>query len=147
MRPQSIQLFEKVFFAGFVIGLVNLFLSWNQVNAMVDDPRLQAAGVADGILIFGVVMGTLIPLLLWYFIARRASNVAKWVFVVLTAIGVFGFVSSLADPAMPKGAILIGSAVATALNVFAAWLLFKPDTKAWLESKGQAGPADPTTFD
>ncbi|HUQ13009.1 MAG TPA: hypothetical protein VM055_01885 [Novosphingobium sp.] len=147
MRPPSIQLFEKVFFAGFVIGLINLVLSWDQVNAMVADPRLQEAGVANGILIFGVVMGVVIPLLLWYFIARRASNVAKWIFVVLTAIGVFGFVSSLADPAMPKNAMLIGSAVSTALNVFAAWLLFKPDAKAWLDSRGAAGTTDPTTFE
>ena len=147
MRPPSIQLFEKVFFAGLIIGLINLAVSWNQVNAMVADPRLQEAGVANGVLLFGAVMGTVIPLLLWYFIARRASNVAKWIFVVLTAVGVFGFVSSIANPAMPKDAMLIGSVLSTALNVFAAWLLFKPDAKAWLESRGTEGTSDPTTFE
>ena len=42
---------------------------------------------------------------------------------------------------------MIGGFVATALQVFAAWLLFKPDAVAWLESKGANGPGDPDTFD
>ena len=77
MRPKSIELFEKVYLGAIALGLVNTFLSWSQVNAMLADPRMQSAGVGNGTLVFGVVVGVLIPILLWYFIARRASNVAK----------------------------------------------------------------------
>lgn len=147
MRPQSIELFEKVYLGAIAIGLVNTFLSWSQVSAMLDDPRMQAAGMGTGTLMFGLVVGILIPLLLWYFIARRASNVAKWIYVVLTALGLFGFLSSLANPLVPKGLVTVLGLAAVALQVFAAWLLFKPDSVEWLESKGANGPGDPTTFD
>ena len=146
MRPQSIELFEKVYLGAIALGLVNTFLSWNQVNAMLDDPRMQAAGVGSGTLMFGLIVGILIPLLLWYFIARRASNVAKWIFVVLIALGLFGFLSSLANPLVPKGLLTVIGAATVALQVYGAWLLFRPDAVAWLDSKGAIGPGDPDTF-
>ncbi|QGN55113.1 hypothetical protein GKE62_11670 [Novosphingobium sp. Gsoil 351] len=147
MRPQSIELFEKVYLGAIVIGLINTALSWSQVNAMLNDPRAQAAGLGTGTLVFGVFVGVLIPLLLWYFVARRASNVAKWIYVVLTALGLFGFLSSLANPLVPKGLVTLLGALAVLLQVYGAWLLFRPDAVAWLESKGVDGPGDPKTFD
>ena len=147
MRTRSIELFEKVYLGAIAIGLVNTFLSWSQVNAMLDDPRMQAAGMGSGTLLFGLVVGILIPLLLWYFIARRASNVAKWIYIVLTALGLFAFLSSLANPLVSKGLVTILGAAAVGLQVYGAWLLFRPDAVAWLESKGAKGPGDPGTFD
>ena len=147
MRPRSIELFEKVYLGAIAIGLVNTFLSWSQVNAMLDDPRMQAAGMGSGTLLFGLVVGILIPLLLWYFIARRASNVAKWIYIVLTALGLFAFLSSLANPLVSKGLVTILGAAAVGLQVYGAWLLFRPDAVAWLESKGAKGPGDPGTLD
>lgn len=147
MRPQSIELFEKIYLGAIALGLLNTFLSWGQVNALLDDPNVKAAGMGSGTLLFAVAVGVLIPLLLWYFIARRASNVAKWIYVVLTAIGVFGFLSSLANPMVPKGLISIIGAVTMAMQIYAAWLLFRPDAVAWLEGKGASGTGDPKPFD
>ena len=147
MRPQSIELFEKVYLGAIAIGLINAVLSWSQVDAMLADPRMQAAGLGTGTLVFGLIVGILLPLLLWYFIARRASNVAKWIYVVLTALGLFGFLSSLANPMVPKGLITLLGAAAVGLQVYGAWLLFRPDAVAWLDSKGSDGPGDPKTFD
>ena len=146
MRPQSIELFEKVYLGAIAVGLVNTLLSWSQVNAMLADPRMQAAGVGSGTLVFGLIVGILIPLLLWYFIARRASSVAKWIYIVLTAVGLFAFLSSLANPLVLKGLVTILGAATVALQVYGAWLLFRPDAVAWLESKGADGPGDPDTF-
>ena len=146
MRPQSIELFEKVYLGAIAVGLVNTFLSWSQVNAMLADPRMQAAGVGSGTLVFGLVVGILIPLLLWYFIARRASSAAKWIYIVLTAVGLFAFLSSLANPLVLKGLVTILGAATVALQVYGAWLLFRPDAVAWLESKGADGPHGPDTF-
>ena len=147
MRPKSIELFEKVYLGAIAVGLVNTFLSWSQVSAMLNDPRMKAVGMGSGTLMFGLVVGILIPLLLWYFIARRASNVAKWIYVALTALGLFGFLSSLANPLVPKGLVTVLGLTAVGLQVYGAWLLFRPDAMAWLESKGANGPGDPTTFD
>jgi hypothetical protein len=147
MRPKSIEMFEKVYLGAIAIGLVNTVISWSQVSAILDDPRMQAVGMGSGTLIFGVVVGMLIPLLLWYSIARRASNVAKWIYVVLTALGLFGYLSSLANPLVPKGLITVLGLVTVGLEVYAAWLLFRPDAAAWLESKGADGPGDPTDFE
>ena len=146
MRPHSIVLFEKLYLAAIVIGILNTVLSWSQVNAMIADPRIQAAGMGSGTLMFGLIVGLLIPILLWYFIARRASNVAKWIYVVLTALGLFGFLTSLANPMASKGLIMLLGAVAMVLQLYAAWLLFRPDAVAWLDSKGASGPPDPDTF-
>ena len=133
MRPQSIETFEKVYLGAIVIGIVNTVLSWSQVDKMMNDPRIQAAGVGTGTLIFGVFVGLLIPLLLWYFIARRSSSVAKWIYVVLTALGLFGFLSSLANPLVPKGLVTALGAVAVVLQVFGAWLLLRSDAMTWLD--------------
>ena len=102
-----------------------------------------AAGVGTGTLAVGVVIGILVPLLLWYFIARRASNVAKWIFVVLTAVGLLGFLSALANPMVPKGLVTLLGAAGTGLQVYGAWLLFRPDAAAWLDAKGADGAGDP----
>lgn len=147
MRPPSIILFEKVFLAAIVLGLVNSLLFWGSMTEVLDDPAMKAAGMGTGFMLFSVLIGTAISLLLWYFIARRASNVAKWIFVVILALGVFGMVANLTNPAVPKGAQLVGGFVSLLLQLYAGWLLFKPDAKAWLESRGTEGASDPSVFD
>ena len=147
MRPQSIELFEKVYLGSIALGLVNTALSWGALTASLKTVGDGAMKMGPGVMVGSIVIGLVISLLLWFFVARRASSVAKWIFVVITAIGVFGVLSSLANPLAPKGLTMIGGMIATALQVFAAWLLFKPDAVAWLESKGANGPGDPSTFD
>ena len=145
-RPASIVLFEKLYIATIVIGLIGVALSWNTLNEAVTNQPGVSASVGSGILIGAMIFGFLIPILLLYFIARRASNIAKWVFVVLTAFSVYSFIATLSNPMMPKGLFLAVNVVSLILTLYCAWLLFKPDAKAWLDSKGAEGPADPDTF-
>ena len=144
MRPHSIILFEKVFLAAVALGIVNSLLSWGTMTAMLDDPAMRAAGMGSGFIVFSLVIGTIISLLLWYFIARRASNVAKWIYVAIIALGVLTMVVNFANPAIPKGLYLIGALIVLVLELYAGWLLFRPDAKVWLESRGTEGAADPT---
>ncbi len=146
-RPPSIILFEKVFFASIVISVITLALSWNRMVSTAVAQRPGIAEAAPSVMLVGAAIGIGIPILLWYFIARRASNVAKWIFVVLTAISIFSFVSSIANPMIPGTLMIVVGAVTTALQVFAAWLLFKPDARAWLESRGVEGRSDSHTID
>lgn len=146
-RPASIVLFEKLYAAVIVIGVIGVVLSWNSLSAMAEAQPGVSGSVGSGILIGALIFGFLVPLLLLYFIARRASNIAKWIFVLLTAFGVYSFIATLSNPMVPKGLLLVVNAVSLVLTLYCAWLLFKPDAKAWLESKGADGPADPTTFE
>ena len=71
----------------------------------------------------------LIPLLLGYFISRQASNIAKWILVVMTLLGLLfvnldaGQLGSLAG---------IASLTVTILQLVAIVLLFRADARAWL---------------
>ena len=147
MRPKSIELFEKVYWGGTLLGLVIAILNWGNVTATLNTPDAKALGMGSGFLIGAIVFNLIISLLVWYFVARRASNVAKWIYVVLTAIALLMMLSSLADPSLTSGLPLAGNLVAIGLQLYCAWLLFRPDAVAWLESKGADGPGDPSTFD
>jgi hypothetical protein len=137
MRPPSIVLFEKVFLASIVVGILNTVLSWSLVFKAAENPALRATGIGESLVITSVLIGILLPLLLWYFIARRASTIAKWIYVVLTAFGLLAMVQALTATRIPGSLPLILSALALALQIYAAWLLFKPDAKAWFA--GESG--------
>ena len=144
MRPQSIELFDKVYLGALAISLISVALSWSE-TVREFDARVPGSGAA--LAAGAMAIGFAISLLIWWLIARRASNPAKWVLVVLTAIGLFGFLSSLFLPTVPKDLNFAVSTVTNLLSVYAAWLLFRPDAVAWLETKGADGPGDPKTFD
>ena len=144
MRPQSIELFEKVYLGALAISLISVALSWSE-TVLEFDARLPGNGAAFAA--GAMAIGFALSLLLWWLIARRASNPAKWVLVVLTAIGLFMFLSSLFLPTVPKDLNFAVSTVTNLLGVYAVWLLFRPDAVAWLDSKGIDGPGDPATFD
>ena len=146
-RPASIVLFEKLYIAVIVIGVIGVVLSWNSLNAMAASQPGVSASAGSGILIGALIFGFLIPLLLLYFIARRASNVAKWIFVVLTAFGVYSFLATLSNPMVPKGLLLAANLVSLVLTLYCAWLLFRPDAKAWFETKGVDARGDTTTLE
>jgi formate hydrogenlyase subunit 3/multisubunit Na+/H+ antiporter MnhD subunit len=138
MRPKSIVNFERVVLLWILVGLVNAWLQWNHLVA-----QMAAAHLGPNVIIIGQGISILINLLLLWFIAHRGSPVAKWIYVVLAAIGlvfgIIGLVRNLDMGAMPLAVtILQYLLVASAL-----WLIFQPDSKAWF-SEGR-GP-DPDAF-
>ena len=147
MRPKSIELFEKIYLGTVTFSFVIAVFNWVNVSATLETPELKALGAGSNLLIGIMALSLIFSLLIWYFIARRASNITKWIYVVVTGIGLFGVIGSLANPLTPKGILLVGNIVVVALQLYAAWLLFKPDAAEWLESKGASGPGDPSTFD
>ena len=148
MRPQSIKLFEKVYLASIAIGLVEVAVGWQRLIAETLEPLASVAeGTRQGLLIASVVLVFGILLLLWFLVARKASNVAKWILVALMALGAFSILKETFDSAVSKDLGFALNAVSTLLGLYAMWLLFRPDAAAWLESKGADGPGDPETFD
>ena len=144
MRPQSIDLFEKVYFGAIASSLLVLVPTWSN-TVLRFESRVPGSGVRLAAGAFAISFA--FSLLLWWLISRRASNLAKWVVVVLTAIGLFGFLSSLFMATVPKDFNFAVSTATNLLSAIAAWLLFRPDAVAWLECKGENGPGDPSTFD
>ena len=130
MRPTSIVLFERLFLLSLAIALVNGFLQYDALVAQVgNDPALAQLGWGSGAILVVMAISLLIPLLLWYFIARRASNIAKWILVVMTLLGLL-FVNL--DPGQLGSLAGIASLAVTILQLVAIVLLFRADARAWL---------------
>lgn len=144
MRPKSIRIFDWLFLASLLLSLVNSARSYSAITGRFrSDPALAAvAGVGRPFFIISLAIGLGISLALWYFISRRASNVAKWILFAFTAFGVLSVVRNLQQP-MFGGGVMAGMIALTALQVVAVFFLFRPDAVAWLEGKA---PVDPDVF-
>ncbi len=137
-RPPSIVNFERCYLGALLVAAVNSALNWQRMMAV---PAVAQAQVAIGSWYVPVTtaLGYLIPLILWYFAARRASVVAKWIVVVLFGLGVLGLAAGLAMGTMSAGLGGVLSVVSFVLNAVAVWLLFRPDARAWF---GETAAAD-----
>jgi hypothetical protein len=141
MRPPSIIMFERLFLASLALSLVGFALSYEvMLEEFAREPGMAELGLGSGFVLGIVAVSYAVYLLLWFLIARRASNVAKWILVVLLALSVISLVGLFAGPW--DWMALTGLAV-YALEIAAAVYLFRPDAAAWL--RGNA--VDPTAFD
>lgn len=131
-KPPSIARFEQFYWASVFLGLLNTALNWNNSQALLAANPILAN--ATWFLPLTQAIGLAIAVLLWFFIVRRPSVVAKWVQVVFAAFGVFGLLSALfllATARTPIGMQAIIGVIANILYILAAVMLFKPDAKAW----------------
>jgi hypothetical protein len=127
-RPNSIIWFERLYLGSMLLGLVNSALTWSTVTERIATTP-GAAMLGSGFLIGSVVFGIVINVLLWYFIARRGSNVARIIMTVLFAIGVIGFITMFFQPLpFSMKAVPIISFILQSIAVF---LLWRPDAKPW----------------
>ena len=144
LRPRSIINFERCYLGSLLLGFVTLALTWNtQIEALQRTPATAQMG--DNFiytsLLGGITLGAVITLLLWYFAARRASVVAKWIIVVFFALGALSLLRQLAAGTIPSGLGGVLSIANFVLQAVAVWLLFKPDAKAWFATRGASADA------
>ncbi len=128
MRPPSIVNFERVVLLGLALGVLSSFLTWDDTVAAV-----SATGMGSGTVIAIQAVTIALYLILLWFISRKGSPVAKWIYVVISvislAIGLAGF-----GQIMKSGALqLILTLAQYALALVSLWLLFRPDAKAYFE--------------
>ena len=130
MRPRSIALFEVFYLGALALAVVNAVTSWSRNAALIH--RSGADTMVAGYQYWTTGLGLLIPLLLWYFVARRASLIAKWIVVVLFAVGALslGYVIVIGRLANGFGGVL--AAVAFVFQALAVVMLFRSDARAWL---------------
>jgi len=134
-QPKSIERFEQIFFLSLVVSLVMFVLNWDQSTAVAQQNPAAAAFVIPMVIGFAII-GYGISILLWFLIARRGSEVAKWIYVVLFALGALGALAGVlmsGRPGVPTPSVLVrvGQIVNLVLGVAAVWFLFQPDTRPW----------------
>lgn len=133
MRPRSIRLFDGLFGAAFALTVISAILLW---PVFVEQARVQAQaarlgdGAIAGIVAGGIGLSALIMLLLWYFVARARSTIAKWLTVLFAAYSAYATFAPLAGGAALGTATAL-SIVTTLLIVVATGFLFAADARTW----------------
>ena len=142
MRPASIVMFERIFLASLVLSVVSFVIGYDAMSEqMANEPALQQLGIGSGFMIGGMVVSLAIYLLLWYFIARQASNIAKWILVVFTGLGIASLVYAFATVGITGELNELLSLAYYALGVAAVAFLFKPDAETWFKGEWKTDPA------
>jgi uncharacterized membrane protein len=135
MRPQSITTFERLYLAGIAVSIVGFVLDFNKLaGATVSGTPVNPAIVIAG---FGISIA--IYLLLWFLVAKKASNIARWVVVVVFILGLAGLPVALSPP---FGLTKVLSLLLTALHFAAIVFLFRKDASDWLAQKGNSSTGE-----
>lgn len=130
MRPSSIIWFERLYLLSLILGTLHGIFFFDETVAQIEsDPGMGALGMGAGFAIIIMTVTFLFSLLFWYLIARKGSNLAKWVLVVLTVVGLLFVPSSMAQMATINQAVTL---ILTLLNLFAIAFLFRKDARDWL---------------
>jgi hypothetical protein len=98
MRPESIRQFDYFYLGSIAVAVANIIYQLSQLGpaflgmgAFGGRETVEATalpvGLTIAIIVVSVTLAAVIPLVLWYFASRKASQVARWLVVVL---GVFG---------------------------------------------------------
>ena len=148
MRPYSMTVFDRIYWAMIVIGLLGGAVNWQAaMTTITTNPGLGMLGngAVMGILIGSVLLGLVINVLLWYFISRRVSNTARWIWVVLAAIGLPGslriiFAGNTQITLPGAGRAIV--AINIVLQIAAAVMLFRAESRAWFARGGAAVDID-----
>ncbi|HEX7849115.1 MAG TPA: hypothetical protein VF485_05210 [Sphingomonas sp.] len=129
-RPKSIRLFELFYLGSVLVGAVNTAMTWAETSASAEALQVQQM-LGQWFLPLSTVFLYTLWLLLWYFTARFASNVARWVVVVFYLLALVGFVFTLGVGATPAGLPLALSGASLVLTTVAVFFLFRRDAMAW----------------
>lgn len=129
LRPTSIIWFERFLLTALAIDATNNLASWNSLST-----NLVAKGMSPNaiLLLLMCLAAPTVGLLFWYFVARRASNLARWILTILVVLGGIGFVAVLLHrDAGDQPGILFIAALAELLKVLAVALLFTEKSAGW----------------
>jgi len=131
-RPSSIINFERFFWASMAFSIATVIFAW---------PDIQAESVKSGstIAITAVVLQVLIfggiSVGFWYGIARRASNVVRWIYVIWMGFSSASTLYGLAEGQGIQDSAVAISLVSTALTIASMVFLFRSDAVSWLTRK------------
>lgn len=128
MRPKSIQLFERLYLASIVLTLIATALGWDALMRGATIPGAEGAASAVAGIAIGVVV--LVQLIIWYFVARGGSVIAKWAAVVFLLLNLWG-IDATAQLAMNGSLPSVLTIAARIVELVAIVMLFRADAKPW----------------
>ena len=137
-RPASIRWFERLAYLSIALSVANSMIvhaAMRQISPDLPDGRRGAVLVL-------MIVTVLVYIPLIRLAAHRASNVARWVLVVLLGIHLFGLfnVSAILDYGGPSVPIAL---VQFPLSAILIGLLFRADSRRWFRD---GRPVDPEIF-
>ena len=139
MRPESVIMFERLFLLSLAVSAGSALVGYDEMmRAVTGDPAMQRLGLGSGFLLGAMAASFAIYLLLWYLIAHKSSNIAKWILIVLVAIGLATVPMSLTGALTTP--LLLNLAV-YALEVASLVYLFRADARAWFRGETRSDPA------
>jgi len=133
MRPESIRWFERVYVGRIIVSLALGIYGWRWLHSLHAGPALHTF---ISLRILATATGLLLNLLLLYFIGRRASAVAKWIFVVLAVLMVVPVIQTVIAPNFLPAALKMGPLFGVGLDFTMIMLLFQPDSRDWFARRG-----------
>jgi hypothetical protein len=136
-RPASILWFERLVLLSIAIGIAGVYLQWDEAIATV-----EGGGFGPGFVLVVIAGGYGLLLLLLWLIAWRASNVARWIYVVVSALGFLGLIDVASFRAQVNLIFALGLADYL-LSAITLWLLFRADARNWFAGRR---PVDPDIF-
>jgi hypothetical protein len=135
VRPQSIILFERLYIASILLSLIGALGMMQALPTIAPNIPPGAAAFIPTVVIGSALFGLAIGLLLLYFVARRGSDVARWIFVAFFLFALVGLVRRTfghSPITLPLWLNTI-SLVQILLHAGCVWLLFRPDSKIWFK--------------
>ena len=143
MRPKSIVRFEQAYLASIAMWGLNTALGWGKQIRMIESgfakmPEMVPLGRA--LLIGFTLFALCLWLLLWYFTARQASEVTKWIVTAFFALSAVWLPFTLAG-FETTGLLPVALNIVTfALTAAAVWMLFRPDAASWFNAGDKDAP-------
>ena len=131
-RPNSIIQFERFYLAAIGVDVVNTILSWSERE---ERALLQPQMFGDATLPLMTAIGFGIALLLWFFIARKGSAIAKWVLAVFVVLALGWTLYAIPTGHYSMGLSGLLGLFSTVLQAYAAAMLFRGDAKPWFGAK------------
>ncbi len=129
-KPKSITLFNRLNLAATLVGIFNILVHYGALRDSAISKDASPAGPFLGILLLALSY-----LIFWFFIYRRSSKVAKWVFVVVMAVAVAMIPLKLGEVMSIGPLYTVVDTIVFALQLAAMAMLFRVDSKVWLDRK------------
>ena len=122
---KSIKLFEQLFIVSIVIGILANILTFSTVG-LPAEATYMVVGIQ--ILTFAIILSLVL------LTSRKKSNIAKWLLVILFAIGLLAI---LAQPGLilANGITSIIGIIQTLIQAAAVYFLFTKEARDWFASK------------
>lgn len=123
------------------LSVINILTSYGELRAYAIRQGAAAAGP-----MIAIFLALLSGLLFWFFIAKRASNVAKWLLVVFSALSFLQLPDAVAYSRMLGWTYGVTFAASGLALLAALAMLFRADAIAWLTNREAASIIDPGVF-